>query len=354
MALGNPAFVFHDKEALATSYFRPFDELYETYNNTETRILLAPCWAHGASEAFLRRVRDKADERGGVMIHMHLLQSPVQKAYGLRRHGKPTVFWLDDLDLVERNVVYGHAIHVTEPEIELMGRRKVSITSHPSCSFHMRNGITPVVPLRASGVNVAMGLDDKTINDDGDAVMGGMMHKLHRLHTFDLATPALSAYEALEIATLNGGKATGFADELGALVAGMNGDAILVDLDRVARDPWIDPEFDIADAFVERAMGTDVATVVIGGKLVVENHQPRTIDVEGLYREVRAFCAKGLTPQQRAHVEISRSRTEPANRVERAGIILAYLDEPSAYGVAQRMGLTRQTVKRCACAGGAR
>jgi Amidohydrolase family len=81
-----------------------------------------------------------------------------------------------------------------------------------------------------------------------------MMHKLHRLHTFDLATPALSAYEALEIATLNGGKATGFADELGALVAGMKGDAILVDLDRVARDPWIDPEFDIADAFFAAAM----------------------------------------------------------------------------------------------------
>ena len=44
-------------------------------------------------------------------------------------------------------------------------------------------------------------------------------------------------------------------------------------------------EFEIADAFVERAMGADVATVVIGGKIVVENHQPRTIDVEGLYPE---------------------------------------------------------------------
>ncbi len=63
-------------------------------------------WAHGASEAFLRRVRAKADERGGVMIHMHLLQSPMHKAYGLRRHGKPTVFWLDDLGWWERNVVY--------------------------------------------------------------------------------------------------------------------------------------------------------------------------------------------------------------------------------------------------------
>jgi hypothetical protein len=65
----------------------------------------------------------------------------------------------------------------------------------------------------------------------------------------------------------------------------------------------MDPEFDIMDAFVERAMGADVATVVIGGKIVVEDRQPRTIDVEGLYREVRAFCAKGLTPEQRAHAD---------------------------------------------------
>ena len=307
LRVGARPFVFFDKEALADSYFRLFDELYDTYNNKDTRILLAPCWAHGASDAFLRRVRAKADERGGVMIHMHLLQSPVHKAYGLRRHGKPTVFWLDDLGLVESNVVYGHAIHVTEAEIGLMGRRNVSVTSHPSCNFHMRNGITPVVPLRAAGVNVAMGLDDKTINDDEDAVMElRMMHKAHRLHTFDLARPALSAYEALEIATTNGAKAAGFAGEVGALLPGMTGDAILVDLDRVARDPWIDPEFDIADAFVERAMGADVATVVIGGKIVVEKHQPRTIDVEGLYREVRAFCAKGLTPEQRARADLLR------------------------------------------------
>jgi len=144
-------FVFFDKEAFAGEYFRLFDELYETYNNTDTRILLAPSWAHGASEAFLRRVRAKAEQHTGTMIHMHLLQSPVQKAYGLRRYGKPTVFWLDDLGLVDSNVAYGHAIHVTAAEIELMGRKGASVTSHPSCNFHMRNGITPVMPLRAAG-----------------------------------------------------------------------------------------------------------------------------------------------------------------------------------------------------------
>src|ERR1700757_2966912 len=51
--------------------------------------------------------------------------------------------------------------------------------------------------------------------------------------------------------------------------------------------------------------------------------------------------------QRRALIEIARSRTEPANRVERAGIILAYLDEPSAYAVARAMRVSQQTVTRC-------
>ncbi len=329
-------FVFFDKEAFADEYFHLFEELYEAHNNTDTRILLAPCWAHGASEAFLRQVRAKSEARGGVMIHMHLLQSPVQKAYGLRRHGKPTVFWLDDLGLVDGNVAYGHAIHVTEAEIELMGRRGVSVTSHPSCNFHMRNGITPVMPLRAAGVNVAMGLDDKTINDDEDAVMElRMMHKVHRLHTFDLTAPALSAYEALEIATVNGAKAAGFGGEVGALLPGMKGDAILVDLDRVSRDPWLDPEFDIAGAFVERAMGADVATVVVGGKILIENHRPLTIDVDGLYREVRAFCAKGLTPQQRTRADLL-ARIKPYVQAWYRTWHLNMVDRPF-YGVNSRL-----------------
>jgi 5-methylthioadenosine/S-adenosylhomocysteine deaminase len=329
-------FVFFDKEAFTDEYFHLFDELYEAYNNADTRILLAPCWAHGASEAFLRQVRAKSEARGGVMIHMHLLQSPVQKAYGLRRHGKPTVFWLDGLGFVDGNVTYGHAIHVTEAEIELMGRRGVSVTSHPSCNFHMRNGITPVMTLRAAGVNVAMGLDDKTINDDEDAVMElRMMHKVHRLHTFDLTAPSLSAYEALEIATVNGARAAGFGDEVGALLPGMKGDAILVGLNRVTSDPWIDPEFDIAEAFVERAMGADVATVVVGGKILIEDHRSLTIDVDGLYREVRGFCAKGLTSQQRMRADLL-ARIKPYVQAWYRTWHLNMVDRPF-YGVNSRL-----------------
>src|SRR5215472_9917439 len=51
--------------------------------------------------------------------------------------------------------------------------------------------------------------------------------------------------------------------------------------------------------------------------------------------------------QRQRLLEISRSRTEPTSRVERARIILAYLDDPSAYAVARAIGVTQQTVTRC-------
>src|SRR3954466_5520152 len=97
-----------------------------------------------------------------------------------------------------------------------MGRRGASVTNHPSCNFSMRNGITPVMQMRKAGVNVAMGMDDKTINDDEDAVMElRMMHKVHRLSTYDLTEPPLDAYEAFEIATVNGARVCGFEGEAG-------------------------------------------------------------------------------------------------------------------------------------------
>ncbi len=294
-----------DREAAIETYLALFEELHETFDGPETRILLAPCWAHGASEGFLRRVRDASDAHGGTMVHMHLLQSPVHKGWGLRRHGGSTVAWLRDQGLLDRRTAYGHAIWVTQADIAMMGDGGVSVTTHPSCNFHMRNGITPVMAMRAAGVNVAMGMDDKTINDDEDAVMEvRMMHKVHRLSTFDLAAAPMDAYEALETATLNAARAIGFDRELGALVPGQKGDAILVDTTRVARDPWIDPGFDPVEAFVERALGSDVRTVVVGGRVCVEDGVVTSIDVDGLCREVRAFCEKGLSPEQRARADL--------------------------------------------------
>src|SRR5882672_397509 len=295
--------VQYDKAEIEANYFALFAELHSKYDGGDTRILLSPSWAHGLTERFARRIVDVA--AGKTRIHMHTLQSPVQKAYGLRRHGKPTLQWLDEVGLVAKNVTYGHAIHVTHEDIELMGRRGASVTNHPSCNFIMRNGITPVMQMRKAGVNVAMGLDDKTINDDEDAVMElRMMHKVHRIATYDLAEPPLDAYEALEIATLNGARVCGFDGETGALAPGMKADAVLVDLARVENEPWLDPRSDIAEAFVQRAMGSDVNTVVIGGCVAMQDRKLELLDVESLFGEVRNYCAKGLSEEHQKRADM--------------------------------------------------
>jgi len=153
------------------------------------------------------------------------------------------------------------------------------------------------------GVNVAMGLDDKTINDDEDAIMElRMLHKLHRVPDFDLRTPALDAYDVLRMGTLNGARAVGFGGQIGALKPGMKADMILVDLDRVLRDPWMTDDLAIAEAFVHRAMGEDVDTAIVGGRVVMQDRTMTTLDVDTLYREIRK-AARAIGPKQRRHAE---------------------------------------------------
>jgi hypothetical protein len=98
--------------------------------------------------------------------------------------------------------------------------------------------------------------------------------------------------------TVNGARALGFAGRLGALTPGMKADAILVNLDRMLEDPWLTGELDMVETFMHRAMGEDVATVVIGGRLIMEDRRFLTVDVPALYQEIRA-AARSIGDEQR-------------------------------------------------------
>jgi cytosine/adenosine deaminase-related metal-dependent hydrolase len=293
-----------DSSGMERDYFDLFEHLYRKFNSEDTRILLSPSWAQAVTESFLDRTRETSERLGNVPIHMHCLQTPIQKAFSLRRYGRTAIAWLDERGLIDEHVALGHAIWVTDRDIDILAARRASITSHPSCNLGMRNGLAPVYEMARRGVNVAMGLDDKTINDDEDAVMElRMLHKLHRVPSYELTTPPLSAREVLAMGTLNGARALGFAGRLGALTPGMKADAILVDLDRVLDDPWLTDELDIVEAFLHRAMGADVATVVVGGRVIMEDRKVLTVDVVALYRQIRS-AAKTIGGEQRRRAEM--------------------------------------------------
>jgi len=296
--------VNQDHAGMEEDYFALFEHLHRRFASEDTRVLLSPSWAQACTEPFLLRAKATADRLGKLPIHMHCVQTPIQKAFSFRKYGKSAIAWLDELGLVDDNLVLGHAIWVTDEDIDRLASRRASVTTHPSCNLGMRNGLAPIYVMHRRGVNVALGLDDKTINDDEDAVMElRMLHKLHRVPDYDLRTPALTAREVLAMGTLNGARAVGFDGQIGALRPGMKADMILVDLGRVLHDPWLTAELPIVEAFVHRAMGEDVDTAIVGGRVVMEHRRLTTLDVDALYREVRK-AARAITPAQRRHAQM--------------------------------------------------
>jgi cytosine/adenosine deaminase-related metal-dependent hydrolase len=293
--------VYYDKKAVEDDFFNTFEELYSRYNGEETRVLLSPTWVQGCDDGFLQHIKERADNLGKIQIHIHTLQTPIQKAYGLKKYGKSLLAHLDDIGLVDENLTLGHGVYLSEADIELLATKRASITHHPSCNLAVRNGISPVYYLYKAGVNVALGMDDKTINDDEDAIMElRMIHKLHRMSGYDLAnTSALNALDILKMGTTNAARVCGFDREIGALKKGMKADAILVDLEEIMEDPWTSTDLSIAEIFIHRAKGAHVNTVIVGGEVVMEDRKFLTVDVDLIYNEVRKQAQKGISLEQR-------------------------------------------------------
>ena len=154
--------------------------------------------------------------------------------------------------------------------------------------------------LLKAGVNVGLGIDDKGINDDDDAIMElRMIYFLHRVSGFDLAnTPPLSAFDVLKMGTINAARVSGFKGELGVLKSGMKADAILVDLEEIMENPWMSPDLNIAEIFIHRAKGSHVNTAIVGGKVVMEDRKFLNINIDDLYTEASKQASAGITKEQ--------------------------------------------------------
>ena len=293
--------IFIDHKRAIEEHFAIFDALYERYNNGLTNIFPAPGWAHGATEEYLLASKEKSRQLGDLPIHIHTLQTAHQKAYGMEKYGKSLLMHLNDLGLVDEHLTLGHGTWADEEDIALLAEKRASITHHPSCNLLMRNGITPVYYMHQAGVNIALGLDEKTFNGDDDAISElRMIFCLHRLGGYELAeTPPLSPYEILAMGTCNAARVLGLEDKVGVLEVGRKADLITVDTEVIMRDPWTFPDIDPAAAFIHRARGEHVRNVLIDGKLVMEDRRCTTMDIGALYEEIREAANRGLSPEER-------------------------------------------------------
>lgn len=224
-------------------------------------------------------------DRYDVGVHCHLLETEVQTHIAQDLYGTTTVRHLDDLGLLTPNLSCAHTIWIDDADIELMADRGASVVHNPESNLLSASGLAPIPEMLACGVNVGLGSDGSC--SSGDQTIHRAMKlatAIHRIGQTDRSR-WVSTRQALRMATAGGAAAMFAKDKFGALAVGQAADLVLYDLNR----PWWTPVNDPIYQFVQSETGAGVDTVIVAGRVLVEDGKITAFDAGSLLDEARAL-----------------------------------------------------------------
>ena len=247
------------------------------------RIALAPHSPYTVSPENLRRGKETA-ERYGLHLMTHIAETQDEVRIVREKYGMTPVEHLDALGMLDARTIGAHCIYLTDTDIATLAARGVAVSHNPQSNMKISSGVAPVERLRAAGALVTIGTDGTCSNNDLD--MFEEVRTAAFLQKSATGDPvALPAYEALKLATVNGARALGYAEgELGVVREGALADLIVVDLQK----PHLQPVHDLVSNIVYCGKASDVDTVMVDGRIVVENRRVAGVNLPALYAAVAA------------------------------------------------------------------
>jgi len=234
----------------------------------------APHSTAALSDASFRKLRVLADQLDSrVQIHLHETAQEIAGETG--RSGKRPFDRLDDLGMVNSSLVAVHAVHLDDGETARCAERGVGIVHCPRSNLKLASGIADVARFRRHGLAVGLGTDGAASNNELD-VLGELRAAalLAKGLTGDAA--ALSASDAVRLATLEGARALGIDADTGSLEPGKWADVTCVDLRTLNSQPVYDP----VSQLVYTARAEQVTDVWVAGRQLVENGRLLELDTE--------------------------------------------------------------------------
>ncbi len=263
--------------------FALFDTLRHTYSSDRIKIQLAPGNLHWVSDDQLSAIHAKAIS-SNVPMHMHLLETPYQREYALRRTGTTAVSHLQRLGVLGPNFTMGHGVWLSEQDIDLVKDTGTCICHNCSSNFRLRSGKAPLNRFRRRGLRVGIGLDEAGINDDRDMLQEmRLILRVHRDPGMDDEVP--TCCDVVRMATEHGASTTGWGASIGAIYPGKQFDAVLIDHER-ATYPYQDSDIPPLDAIIQRAKTNSVAAVFVGGEVVYADGRFVGVDCEAVMAKI--------------------------------------------------------------------
>ncbi len=237
---------------------------------------LAPHAPDSLDTPVLEAVRELAGPEGTPVL-IHLCETEAELAVIRERSGMTPVGYLNSLGLLGPRLVGAHCIHVDAADIAALAACGAGVAHNMVANIKAAKGVAPVPAMLEAGVRVGLGTDGPMSGNTLDVVgQLGYVAKLHKLMTADRT--AMPARTVVEMATIGGARALGLDDRIGSLEVGKRADIALIDATGAHMTPLYDPY----PALVYGATAADVCTVIVDGRVVVEDRRPLTADAEAI------------------------------------------------------------------------
>jgi len=221
--------------------------------------------------------------RAPILIHVAEMKKEWEDSQ--KANGLSPVAYLEKIGVLGPDVVAAHCIFVDDADRKLLAQRGTGCVHNPSSNMMLASGVSPVPEMRAAGVAVGLGTDGPAgSNNDLDLMEEiDLAAKLAKISKMDPL--ALNAKSVVEMATIDGARALHMEKEIGSLEGGKKADLVLIGLNK----PHALPMYDIYAQIAYSLKGSDVDTVIIGGKVVMQDHLLLTVDESRVLEKAREY-----------------------------------------------------------------
>ena len=283
-----PDRVVEDEAAILKETQRLIERWHNPGRFAMQRIVVAPCSPFSVSRELMRDSALLAREHG-VSLHTHLAENDFDVAYTREKFGCTPAEYAESLGWVGPDVWCAHCVKLDAHGIALFARTGTGVAHCPCSNMRLASGIAPIRAMRDAGVSVGIGVDGAASNDAGH-MLGEvrMAMLLQRVAHGPVKGPsAMSAREALEIATLGGAKLLN-RDDIGALAPGMAADIVTVPLNEIGMTgAQHDPLAALLFCQVPRVQHS-----IVNGRVVVRDGQLTTLELPVLIEQHNALAAQ--------------------------------------------------------------
>ena len=241
------------------------------------RPAVAPTIPHHCSDEFILGCAALAREYG-CALHSHVAESKVQAVSGMRLYGLTQTAHLDRLGVLGPHFTVAHGVWLDDEDMRRLGDRGASVAHNPGSNMRLGSGIADARAMLERRVNLGIGTDGANCSDNQN------MYEAMRLASFASKVRGpdwrrwLTTREVALAATEGGARALGFAGRIGRLAPGYKADIVMLDLDHPNWIPLNDP----VNQLVHSEDGGAVASVMIGGRLIVDTRRLLTVDLAQL------------------------------------------------------------------------